>query len=324
MPIDSSAPRAGGTAPEDEFESMFGDFDDPFATELPAYRPASPTSGQKRGADSLGLDQEVEVQKKARMPQPKLDEHRLLGKNGLPALRKRADKLKLKGKGHEYSDAVRLLEMYQFWLDDMYPRTRFKDGLVLVEKLGHKGIVKRERMKIIDELKPKPDDWMETGPDGEVDIFAEPTLPLRGQSKRPEPREASVFGEARDNAAARDSVRQDKETGRLDSIGGDDIPDDFDDLFGASPRRPAVAPKPAANQPATDDFPDEDDLDALLAEAEMDFDTSKPAPIPSARQSPKPTPKPEAAMIDDDFPDEDDLDALMAEAEMDQGASIFQ
>ena len=49
----------------------------------------------------LGIDKEVEVKKRAREPRVKLDEARLLSDRGIPALRKRARVLKIKGKGHE-------------------------------------------------------------------------------------------------------------------------------------------------------------------------------------------------------------------------------
>ena len=37
----------------------------------------------------------------------------------------------------QYIDATRLLNMYQLWLDDLYPRAKFGDGLAIIEKLGH-------------------------------------------------------------------------------------------------------------------------------------------------------------------------------------------
>lgn len=32
---------------------------------------------------------------------------------------------------------MRLLACYQLWLDDLYPRARFSDGIAIIEKLGH-------------------------------------------------------------------------------------------------------------------------------------------------------------------------------------------
>ncbi len=51
--------------------------------------------------DSLGIDEEVKVQKK-RAPIPKLDEDRLLSSAGIPKLRRiTKERLRFKGKGHE-------------------------------------------------------------------------------------------------------------------------------------------------------------------------------------------------------------------------------
>lgn len=64
--------------------------------------------GGKRKVDALGIDEEIEVGKKARVPRVKLDESRLLSEKGIPKLRKTAPKLKLKGKGHEVNIASNL------------------------------------------------------------------------------------------------------------------------------------------------------------------------------------------------------------------------
>ncbi|EGE85281.1 replication fork protection complex subunit Csm3/Swi3 [Blastomyces dermatitidis ATCC 18188] len=104
---------------------------------------------------SLGLDEEIKVAPKRR-PVAKLDEARLLSPAGIPKLRKNAKtKLKFRGKGHEYSDAMRLLNFYQLWLDDLYPRAKFADGLAMIEKLGHSKRIQIMRKEWIDEGKPR-------------------------------------------------------------------------------------------------------------------------------------------------------------------------
>lgn len=45
--------------------------------------------------------------------------------------------------------------MYQLWLDDMYPRAKFADGLAIIEKLGHKKTMQMHRKGWIDEGKPR-------------------------------------------------------------------------------------------------------------------------------------------------------------------------
>ncbi|CAI7660450.1 unnamed protein product [Penicillium glandicola] len=112
-------------------------------------------SGTGDSALGLGLDEEVKVAKK-RQPVAKLDEGRLLSQPGIPKLRHTArQKLKFKGKGHEFKDAARLLNFYQLWLDDLFPRAKFADGLTMIEKLGHSKRIQAMRREWIDEEKPR-------------------------------------------------------------------------------------------------------------------------------------------------------------------------
>ncbi|KAM0547872.1 hypothetical protein ACHAPJ_010219 [Fusarium lateritium] len=235
--------------------------DDPFASPPPE----SSTKKRKEPDSGLGIDEEVDVKKRARVPNVKLDEERLLGPKGLPKLRQRARDLKIKGKGHEFSDASRLLSFYQLWLDDLFPKAKFLDALTMVEKAGHKKRVMIARNDLINEGKPKDS----AGDDEEDDLFGDndTSRPTEQEPTRPT------------SETARPSTPE-RDTG---------VPDD-DDLYDATPRpsRPIV--------PIRNDVPEEDDLEALIAEAEGR----------DVAQKAKPT-RPE--------PDEDDLDALMAEAE---------
>ena len=100
------------------------------------------------------IDEEVQVKKK-RKPNPKLDETRLLSQNGVPKLRRLTkSKLRFCGKGHEYTDITMLLNMYQLWLDDLYPKAKFKDGLAMVEKVGHSKRMQITRKAWLDSTKP--------------------------------------------------------------------------------------------------------------------------------------------------------------------------
>ncbi|RAK75570.1 Chromosome segregation in meiosis protein 3 [Aspergillus fijiensis CBS 313.89] len=122
----------------------------------------------------LGVDDKVQVSKHRRFV-AKLDESRLLSQSGIPKLRRTSrQRLRLKGKGHEvydhqhrhhfsptanfmeqFSDVARLLNFYQLWLDDLYPRAKFADGLAMIEKLGHSKRLQTMRREWIDEEKPK-------------------------------------------------------------------------------------------------------------------------------------------------------------------------
>ncbi|KAF1365235.1 Swi3-domain-containing protein [Lizonia empirigonia] len=103
----------------------------------------------------LGIDEEIVVTKK-RIPIPRLDDARLRSEPGIPRLRKISkERLRFKGKGHEYGDIARMLNMYQLWLDDLYPRAKFADALAIIEKVGHTKRMQVDRKAWIDEGKPR-------------------------------------------------------------------------------------------------------------------------------------------------------------------------
>ncbi|KAL3418916.1 chromosome segregation in meiosis protein 3 [Phlyctema vagabunda] len=292
-PLPTGGPSAGGDDLDDLFEYDIGGSNDPFSENYePSAAPAKqkPDSNKDRdGDDGLGLDAEVEVTKKARVPRVKLDEHRLLSDAGIPKLRKRAkDHLKFKGKGHEFSDAAKLLAFYQLWLDDLFPKARFIDALAMVEKMGHKKMMQTMRMEWINEGKPRPSER-------ESSLFEEPTLPPQEEEQRPgtAPRIAPIF---------------EKPTTQRPTTPDHPPDDEMEDLYDATPR-PARQAQPAATEATTsifgagnsifgpqktpvDDGPPDDDLDALLAEEEI-MNTKN---VPSA-------PKPAAPPVDD-FDDE--------------------
>jgi replication fork protection complex subunit Csm3/Swi3 len=58
-------------------------------------------SKKRKNGTGLGIEEEVAVAKKQRIPNVKLDENRLLSDKGIPKLRRKAGELKFKGKGHE-------------------------------------------------------------------------------------------------------------------------------------------------------------------------------------------------------------------------------
>ncbi|TVY21528.1 Chromosome segregation in meiosis protein 3 [Lachnellula arida] len=304
-----SLPTEGPSAGGDEFDDLFdydGDINDPFSENyvVPQKKDdsnnASKDSGSKgKSAAALGIDEEIEVTRKPRAPRVKLDEHRLLSKNGIPKLRKKAKNLKFKGKGHEYSDASRLLAFYQLWLDDLFPKARFLDALAMVEKMGHKKMMQSARMEWINEGKPHSGVH-------EDSLFDEPELPARPKEKSVERTTAGIFERAKEGA-------REKETAPVNGTGGGLFGDD-DDLYDATPRPTRTTQPvtvgggtslfgPAKGTPVEDGPPD-DDLDALLAQEES-LGTGKAPPAANKATG-------------DDL-DEDDLDALLAEEMMQQG-----
>ncbi|KAM7188827.1 Replication Fork Protection Component Swi3 domain containing protein [Naviculisporaceae sp. PSN 640] len=302
----ASAPSKGTGNFTEDYLADWGSDDDPFAG-TPSPEPANKKNDKKRkGDDILGIDEQIDLTKKARVPRIKLDENRLLSDKGIPELQRRAKKLRLKGKGHEFSDAARLLSFYQQWLDDLFPKATFLDALAMVEKAGHKTQLKLNRMKWIDDLKPKPS--VSTSLDDD-DPFAEPDSAVPRQPSRIAP----IFEKATSAAAALGAG-----TSGNDHPGDDDLFGD-DDIYNATPKRDVQS------RPAGDDVPDDDDLDALMAEAEANETTAqnkdttrRTVPtsfgsifggggVTASKPAPQPTPSAE--------PDDDDLEALMAEAE---------
>ncbi|KAH9905406.1 Swi3-domain-containing protein [Xylariomycetidae sp. FL2044] len=267
--------------------------DDVFASDNDDSAQKTDTHSKKRkDASGLGIEEEVAVAKKPRVPNVKLDENRLLSEKGIPRLRRKAQELKFKGKGHEFSDAARLLSFYQLWLDDLFPKAKFVDALAMVEKTGHKKYIRMKRLEWIDEGKPKPSVTAE-----DDDLFGD-------LDDQPQERDPARF------PAPLAPIFQSTAGERHKTPVRDDVPDNDEDIYGATPRQPkasAAAPSLFGNGGE----PDDDDLDALMAEEEA----QRTAPTSLFGNGQKP-----ARTRDRPDEDEDDLDALVAEAEAESTA----
>jgi replication fork protection complex subunit Csm3/Swi3 len=157
---------------------------------------------------------------------------------------------------------ARLLNTYQLWLDDLFPKAKFMDGVSMIEKLGHKKRMQMMRREWIQEGKPKPPR------DDDEEDFVIPT-----EDAVPEDTNARDTEEQPSNVESRPETQQTE---------------------GAQARN--------NHNPFGEEEPDEDELDALLAESEAD-----PAPAPAGTKQNYTQP------AEDQEPDEDELDALMAE-----------
>ncbi|KAI5924542.1 replication fork protection component Swi3-domain-containing protein [Camillea tinctor] len=313
--------------------------DDPFADSGADEAQTSQNNSQskkRKDASGLGIEEEVAVTKKPRVPRVKLDETRLLSEKGIPRLRRKARDLKFKGKGHEFSDTARLLSFYQLWLDDLFPKAKFLDALAMVEKAGHKKYMRMKRIELIEEGKPRSaataDDFDIFGETEEREPanFPAPLAPIFRNSagdrpKTPAADDDNMFVDGSEDiygATPKRAKTTEAPTNSLFGSGGNapqngGAPDDDElDALMAEEEAQRTAPPPAAPKslfgngsikPAQDVPDDEDDLDALMAEAEADTQSKPPAPKPSAAR------KSNRVFVEDD--DEDDLDALMAEAE---------
>ncbi|KEF59150.1 uncharacterized protein A1O9_03994 [Exophiala aquamarina CBS 119918] len=266
------------------------------------------------GDDELGIDEEVQIKKK-RKPIAKLDEARLLSAPGIPNLRELArsgkisKKLRLKGKGHEFSDAARLLNYYQQWLDNLYPRAKFADGLQLIEKVGHSKRMNVMRKEWIDESKPG---YVSKKSLAGKDEFEDDDLYGAGDPATTE-NQLEQTSDAAPNASpgvgmANNSLFvSDLNTNRY-STANDELPED-DELEALLAEQDARQAPSKAQTTTNIDSEGEDDLDALLAEQET---RRVQAPTSSHNRNEQPRPTPHAPFDDND---EDELDALLAEQE---------
>ena len=149
----------------------------------------------------------------------------------------------------QYGDIARMLNMYQLWLDDLYPRAKFADALAIIEKVGHTKRMQMMRKEWIDEGKPR-----------------------RTTERDDEDAEEAVAGaaEADQVPEAMAGTEQSEETQREESDGV------------------APAPGRSASASAGAD-PDEDELDALLAESaqhEASHTKTLPVRIAGAEEDP--------------------------------------
>lgn len=228
---------------------------DDFLRDLPANK----NGEANNDAAEAGKDPDVEVKvRKQRKPVVKLDEGRLLSDAGVNKLRKIAKtRLKFKGKGHEFTDITRLLNMYQLWLDDLYPKAKFNDSLLMVEKLGHSKRLQIMRKAWIDATKQTRRDQ---SPE-RIDVVGA----SRGIVSPPQ----SLAG---NDADALLSNRADGIDIHATSRGKEDgIPEQDElDVLMAEMAEPAVFQPQSAGQQGRpfqpEDGPDEDELDALMEE----------------------------------------------------------
>ena len=250
--VDVQANNTGFDDGLDDLDDILKDVGEPGSVVKSTEKATQPEPWNKKKKDAdagLGVDEEIVITKK-RQPAPKLDDQRLLSDPGIPRLRKISkDRLRLKGKGHEvrirslnsksihltwpqYGDIARMLNMYQLWLDDLYPRAKFADALAIIEKVGHTKRMQIMRKDWIDEGKPR----RATGRDEDDDDVAQEETAAQQTTEDMDGVENTAQGEAMNGPEQHASAQNTAV-----------------DLTG----------------PTTDGDPDDDELDALLAESEQ-------------------------------------------------------
>ncbi|MCJ1321699.1 chromosome segregation in meiosis- protein [Xylographa vitiligo] len=284
-PITTSPPPA-----RDDLDDLFNydvDTDDVFRDYHPAMdAPAQTTSPSRPKATDLGIDEEIQVAKKRKpIAIPSRDpeaaahhegEAQVQGQgargSGLLSYYRHYMKLTV---GSKYADVARLLNLYQLWLDDLYPRAKFADGLAMIEKLGH---TKR--------LQTMRREWMKEG------------RPLERREDEMSSRETPSHPTANATKPAQNSANAHKTSSATSPT------------HPQPTTRPPTSTSRPSNQESLfisdDDEPDphppDDELDTLLAEDAL-LTTSTAPHIPEPHDvDPYPNP-----------PSDDELDALLAE-----------
>lgn len=258
-----TSPQANADQLDDDLDDILGDVTYPenvVQSTEEQTQSQSWNSNRNDNASGLGVDEEIVITKK-RQPAPKLDDQRLLSDPGIPRLRKISkERLRFKGKGHEvcgatfayivreliglqYGDIARMLNMYQLWLDDLYPRAKFADALAIIEKVGHTKRMQMMRKDWIDEGKPRRATRQDEYDEGEA------------PEKTPAPESTEDM----------DGVEQGGQ--------GDPRPQ-------SEHQEPLHLPTGDSAGPAESGDPDEDELDALLAESEQP-NTTVPQTLPT-------------------------------------------
>jgi replication fork protection complex subunit Csm3/Swi3 len=266
MPTAVAPNHRAGSAARDDIDDLlnYDDAVEDFLKDIPLGKENTQNNNITSQEPTKDIDEEITIKKK-RKPNPKLDENRLLSDAGIPRLRKiTKTRLKFRGKGHEFSDISRLLNTYQLWLDDLFPRAKFKDALTDVEKVGHTKRMQVTRRAWLDATKPRQRD---ASPEKDDAFVMSGALPEIGTAEN-----GTNTADKEDDAIFGDSLPQHE--GQDDSSrsnGANDAPDDdeLDALLAENSSATSVA-KTAPGQrkkgPFEDDDSDEDDLDALLAE----------------------------------------------------------
>ncbi|KAF2712634.1 hypothetical protein K504DRAFT_464704 [Pleomassaria siparia CBS 279.74] len=149
--------------------------------------------------------------------------------------------------------------MYQLWLDDLYPRAKFADGLAMIEKLGHSKSIQLHRKAWIAEGKP----GHATGSDAEEDVVA---MPDEAMDRDTDHMEGVVEGDTAREPGLQDKRPQEPETRTLRPADDDPDEDELDALLAeVDLQNISVAPRPPLTAPEEDSF--DDDMEAM---AEME------------------------------------------------------
>lgn len=162
-----------------------------------------------------------------------------------------------------------MLNTYQLWLDDLFPKAKFADGLAIIEKLGHKKRMQVMRREWIDEGKPQPEP---EDPSGLDEAFVVEDRDVGSADAQAAQGEAHVFEQRQahdeDIYAEPDTAPESHATAGTPSgetQGGDNAEPDLDELDQLLAEDVGTTGSHAARQPPLqDDYADDEDAMAEM------------------------------------------------------------
>lgn len=102
-------------------------------------------NGESEIVDPTVADPTVTAPLKRRKPQVKLTAERLLGEKGLPYVMKHAPKrIRISKRRSAHDNLSQIVQFYQLWAHELYPKARFNDFVKLCQSLGKSDKLLRE------------------------------------------------------------------------------------------------------------------------------------------------------------------------------------
>ena len=164
--------------------------------------------------------------------------------------------------GIQYGDIARMLNMYQLWLDDLYPRAKFADALAIIEKVGHTKRMQMMRKDWLDEGKPR----RTTEQDEDADEAQPEKTPAQQSTEEMEGVEKN--GDASHSRPMDD--HQEPSRAAVPTAGNDPDDDELDALLADSEQPGTAASKtlpsrtaPIENDPFADEMEAMEDMDGM-------------------------------------------------------------
>ncbi|KAI8886716.1 Swi3-domain-containing protein [Backusella circina FSU 941] len=179
---------------------------DPFA---PA--PISTTAAAKIDQPTTDNNSKDNETKPKRIQKVKLDETLLLGTKGLSRIRYEAPFIQFKGRGHAADDLKRLMQFYQRWAHNLYPRLRFQDFASRVVKVTPK---KRCKVSLTEWQREYKEKRQERQREKEAveEEFSGMRLDDENVEKRIDDLNAEIFGGNNDGSVEKEHTHQPRES----------------------------------------------------------------------------------------------------------------